>query len=65
MSKEKVVIDVWNTEDGYQIYRVYRAYKPIGVFEPPNNTYDGGFFRYDIDEKYFKDWDVVEDYRVE
>ena len=65
MSKEQVVIVVWNTEDCYQIYRVYLAYKPNGVFEPPSNTSDGGFFLYDIDEKYFEDWDVVEDYRVE
>ena len=65
MSKEKVVIDVWMTEDNYEIYRVYLAYKQIGVFEPPSNTSDGGFFLYDIDEKYFEDWDVVEDYRVE
>ena len=65
MSKEQVVIDVWMTEDDYEIYRVYLAYKPTGVFEPPSNTSYGGFFLYDIDEKYFEDWEVVDDHRVE
>jgi hypothetical protein len=65
MKKERVIIDVWNTEDGYEIFRVYLAGKPAGIHEPPNNTYNGGFFSYDIDEEYFKDWIVVEDYRAE
>jgi len=65
MEKEQVIIDIWNTEDGYQIYRVYLAYKPNGVFEPPSNTSDGGFFSYGIDEEYFEDWEVVKDYRKE
>ena len=65
MKKEQVVIDVWNTEDGYEIFRVYLAYKPIGVFEEPNNLHSGGFFVHDIEEDYLEDWDVVEDYRTE
>mgnify|MGYP003115566888 CR=1 FL=1 len=65
MEKEQVVIDVWNTEDGYEIFRVYLAHKPNGVFDPPSNTCDGGFFIYNIDEQYFEDWEVVEDYRTE
>ena len=62
--KEQVIIDVWNTEDGYEIFRVYLAFKPAGVYDPPSNTIDGGFFYYDIDEEYLEEWDVVEDFRA-
>jgi hypothetical protein len=65
MKKERVIIDVWNTEDGYEIFRVYLAGKSAGVHEPPNNTHNGGFFCYDIDEEYFEEWEVVEDYRTD
>ena len=40
MEKEQVIIDVWNTEDGYEIFRVYLAYKPLGEHIPPSNTSD-------------------------
>ena len=49
--REKVVIDVWNTEDGYEIIRVYRKSSIAGLYNPPRNTIDGGFFYYDIDTK--------------
>ena len=62
--REKVIIDVWNTEDGYEIIRVYKKSSIAGLYNPPSNTNDGGFFYYDIPEEYFEDWDVVEDYRV-
>ena len=62
MKKEQVVIDVWHTEEGYELFRVYLAHRPSGVYDPPSNC-DSGFFSYDIDEDYFDDWDVVEDYR--
>ena len=63
--KEKVIIDVWNTEDGYEISRVYLAYQEVGVHTPPNNTHNGGFFCYDIEDSYLKNWDIVEDFRSE
>ena len=65
MEKEKVIIDVWSTEDDYEIFRVYLAYKPMGEHIPPSNTSNGGFFLYDIDEDYLKEWDIVEDFRCE
>jgi hypothetical protein len=65
MEKEKVIIDVWDSEDGYELIRVYLAYKSIGEYIVPNNLHNAGFFLYDIDEDYLKEWDIVEDYRTE
>ncbi len=67
MEKEKVIIDVFNTEDGYEYFRVYLAYKKIGEFIPPNNLHNEGIFFYNenIDEDYLKEWDIVADYRCE
>ena len=65
MKKENVIIDVWNTEEGYEIIRVYLAYQKLGEYIPPNNTFNGGFFLYDIDDSYFKEWNVIDDYRCE
>jgi len=59
--KERVIIDVYTTEDGYELIKVHTTCK--GKY-PPNNC-DTGYFLYDIDEKYFDDWEVVEDYRCE
>jgi hypothetical protein len=57
--KERVIIDVYHTEDGYELIKVYTSCK--GQY-PPRNC-DTGYFMYDIDEEYFEDWEVVEDYR--
>ena len=65
MKKQDVIIDVWNTEDGYEIKRVYLAHKPMGEFIEPDNTQNGGFFLYDIDDSYFKNWNVISDYRCQ
>ncbi len=65
MEKEQVIIDVFETEDGYEYFRVYLAHKPIGEHIPPSNTSNGGFFLYNIDEDYIEEWDVVEDFRTQ
>ena len=65
MEKEKVIIDVWESEDGYELIRVYLAYKSLGEYIVPNNLHSAGFFLYDIDEDYLKEWDIVEDFRCE
>tara|TARA_R100000808_G_scaffold17592_1_gene38820 strand:- start:620 stop:814 length:195 start_codon:yes stop_codon:yes gene_type:complete len=58
--KERVIIDVYYTEDGFEVTRVHTAdYNKY----PPNNCGSGGFFLYDIAEDYLKDWEIVEDYR--
>ena len=57
--KEKVIIDVYYTEDRYEVIKVYTACKNQ---YPPSNC-ETGYFMYDIDEEYFDDWEVVEDYR--
>lgn len=59
MKKQKVIIDVYHTEDGYELIKVYTDCKNQ---YPPSNC-ETGYFMYDIDEEYFDDWEVVEDYR--
>tara|TARA_R100000654_G_scaffold27494_1_gene51654 strand:+ start:912 stop:1112 length:201 start_codon:yes stop_codon:yes gene_type:complete len=65
MKKQDVIIDVWETEDHYEIVRVYLAYKPTGEHIPPDNTQSGGFFLYGIEDYYFEEWNVIDDYRCE
>jgi hypothetical protein len=67
MEKEKVIIDVFNTEDGYEYFRVYLAYKKINEYIPPSNLHNEGIFFYkeNIDEDYILEWDIVADYRCE
>ncbi len=58
--KEKVIIDVYTTEDGYELIKVYSANSKEQY--PPSNC-DTGYFLYDIDDYLMEDWDIVEDYR--
>ena len=37
MEREQVIIDVFESEDGYEYFRVYLANKKIGEFIPPSN----------------------------
>ena len=67
MEKEKVIIDVFESEAGYEFFRVYLAHKKIGEFIPPSNLNNEGIFIYSehIDDDYLEEWDVVEDFRTQ
>jgi hypothetical protein len=67
MKKEKVIIDVFESEDGYEFFRVYLAHQKIGVYTPPSNLNGEGIFIYSehIDDDYLDEWDIVEDFRCE
>ena len=59
--KEKVIIDVYTTEDGYELIKVYKEDSKEQY--PPSNCDNGYFFSGEIAEVFFKDWEVVRDYR--
>ena len=60
-SKERVIIDCFTTEDGFEYYKVYLEGK---MDRTPSNIMDDGIFMEgsSIDD-YSDEWIIVEDYR--